>query len=235
MECLSCCEKVDSISLKNIKLVVVDLDGTLYDLSRIIRRIYELQVDFFSSEKKMSKERVTELFKDNCIFPYVTKESKSATEFFLQSGIDNKRWTRCRNEYDYIMDIVPEKTINQELISMLKLNYKVILLSSNTLQNVFRTLEKIAINKDVFDKIICSNENKNAFQKDNCLREYCLYQKINTDEVLSIGDRYQTDIMPLVKLGAIGVWLKKPKFFSSLTKDIMSLCLRSGEEYEVYI
>lgn len=72
------------------RIIIFDMDGTLYDLDDVVSMNYDMQVKFLSMKRNMSREETVSYLAENRIFPTITKESKSATELFLQIGLDKK-------------------------------------------------------------------------------------------------------------------------------------------------
>jgi FMN phosphatase YigB (HAD superfamily) len=66
---------------RRIQLIILDLDGTLYDLHDVMDFNYKLQVDFYSDFYSVSAEETICIFENHGIFPVVSEQSKSATEF----------------------------------------------------------------------------------------------------------------------------------------------------------
>ena len=103
------------------------------------------------------------------------------------------------------------------------------LVSSNTRDIIQKTLSHIKIDSCLFDTVIGSDTGfvplpftkRKAFAK--------LVSRLPSGErMLSIGDRYATDIEPMLVLGHDGVLLASPQALPQLLKDMragtLSLC-----------
>ncbi len=234
-ECLYYCEKMQSLGCDNFKLVVIDLDGTLYDLSNIIKGIYDLEVEFFSTKMMITKQETLSVFEKNQIYPYVDENAKSATEFFARSGIDINEWTKVRNAFDYIHLINTKDCVKGEEIALIKNRYRTLLLSSNTYSNISKILRKVNIESGLFDAIICSSNFEGEFSKKTCIEMFCRRVGISPNEVISIGDRLQTDIVPVAELGGAGILLYKPMYFKQVSNELIGNNIRTvGFHYQLF-
>ena len=79
------------------KIFIFDMDGTLYDLNDVVKTNYDMQVKFLCIKKRMTELEATSFLEKNHIYPVMKEDSKSATEFFLQIGLDTKEWSDYRN------------------------------------------------------------------------------------------------------------------------------------------
>ena len=85
--------------MKKYKIIVFDMDGTLYDLEDVMAMNYKTQCDFLIEKEKLSENDVGTLFASNHIYPEMRKDSRSCTEFFERRGIDKKEWNRFREDH----------------------------------------------------------------------------------------------------------------------------------------
>ena len=58
--------------MNKIKLIIFDLDGTLYNLNDVVTMNYQMQLNFYSAYTSKSKKEVIEIFEKNNIFPVMT-------------------------------------------------------------------------------------------------------------------------------------------------------------------
>ena len=212
----------------DIKLIIFDLDGTFYNLNDVVEMNYIMQVDFYSSYRGINRSETIEVFKQHDIYPNISKKSKSATEFFAKNGIPSEQWNIYRESNFNVRLINREAAISGDLISKFKNICPLILLSSNSFNNISKILDYINISTNLFEEIICS-DSKHGIREFNKKDEMALIAKnrnMNIASILSIGDRYETDIKPILELGGMGIIVEKPKdlfsIYSSLTKKDFS-------------
>ena len=220
----------------DVKMIILDLDGTLYDINDVIGNVYNYQVMFLSSKLNKTSDDIKTYFESHGIYSYVTKESKSATELFEQLGISKEEWKTYRNTHFDVKTIQKGKAVGESSIRSLGTNHILVLLSSNTMATIEKILSHIGIPKDLFFKIICSDSfsSKQGFNKKKAMEYLAAEEDIPFCSMLSIGDRYLTDIKPMTTLGGTGILLQTPKALEKVAKDIEENNLMSCNEYELY-
>jgi FMN phosphatase YigB (HAD superfamily) len=222
--------------MREIKLIIFDLDGTLYDLNDVIQMNYQMQVSFFSEITNISIEDSQKILKDNDIFPTISKLSKSATEFFFRYGISKEVWTRFREEHFDVTKINKTKAVKQEWLKEFSFLYPCVLLSSNSIKNIHQILLHIGISEDIFSTIICSDNfcDINFFNKKTAINHISELFCVESSNILSIGDRYKTDIQPIIELGGYGVQVSAPDSLQFLLADLKEDNLHSCPYYVLY-
>lgn len=220
----------------NIRMIILDLDGTLYDINDVIDSVYKYQVMFLSSKLNKEESEIETYFASHGIYPYVTKESKSATELFEHLEISKEEWKTYRNTHFDAKAIQRGKAIGESTIRSLANNHILVLLSSNTMTTIEKILSHIGIPEDLFCKIICSDSfsSKQGFNKKKAMEYLAAEEDIPFCSMLTIGDRYLTDIKPMITLGGTGILLQTPKALEKVAKDIEENNLMSCSEYELY-
>ena len=218
------------------KLIIFDLDGTLYDLMDVHGANYKMQVQFVGQQMGLSKAEATRLLNDNGVFPIITNQSKSATELFARLRLDMEKWKLYRESHFDATAIDKSKAIHEEVIRGFAHICPLVLLSSNALQNILKTLDYLGVSVKLFDTIYCSdNTPTNApFNKKQAMQIIAEKYKIDYNDIFSIGDRYQTDVVPMLELGGHGIVISKPFVLRRVLHDITREEISSNAEYEMY-
>ncbi|MBR3924125.1 MAG: HAD family hydrolase [Kiritimatiellae bacterium] len=215
-------------------LIIFDMDGTLYDLGDVMASVYETQVSFLQDRKGWSRSRAIQFMSENDVEPHVTKKSKSATELFIRMGFGREEWTEYRQAQFPISKIDPEKTPPANLLERFAQLGDMVLLTSNTIRVCEGILARIGLENNPFRKIVCSDmpEVREPFSKFHEMKR--LMGGGDHASVLSVGDRYQTDIVPALKLGGCGCLVKGPGSLGGVCGDLE--CGRPGSctEYEYF-
>ena len=213
------------------------MDGTLYDLDDVVSMNYDMQVKFLSMKRNMSREETVSYLAENRIFPTITKESKSATELFLQIGLDKKEWTEYREDHFNVFKIKKENAVDDAVIHDFANYGKLVLLTSNSYANIQRILDYLEISLDNFSEVICSDHfpYSEPFKKKMAMKYLSKKYNVSFQSVLSIGDRFSTDIQPILELGGKGILVTKPSSLNTLLSDLSLDRLQSNEDYEYYL
>lgn len=221
------------------EIVIFDMDGTLYDLSDVVSMNYNMQIQFYSKCSGKRADSVVKEFEDNNIYSFVTPGAKSATEYFARKGLDMEEWQKYREEHFDVTRIVKEKAVSDAVIRLFKERYVTLILTSNSYENVKKVLEWLGISEFNFDMIICSNFNYpyEVFCKKKAFEYISQKYGVPFFQMLSIGDRYHTDIEPLIQLGGKGIIVNRPIALELVASNLLSSDLDTnsqGGEYRYF-
>ena len=218
------------------KLIIFDVDGTLYDLDDVIVQNYKMQIDFVAAKTGKAECAIIELFEQNGIFPQVTIASKSATEFFIKSGFSRDEWNAFR-EHRFPVDAIDcAKAADLKTVSAFRQFGACVLLSSNSSATIQRILAKIGLGNELFDALVCSDRFPvdGPFNKKSAMQYLATRFDVEGPQLISIGDRFSTDVRPALEIGGTGVVVKKPSSLGALLSDMQSNNLRDCDEYEYF-
>lgn len=218
------------------KLIIFDLDGTLYDLKDVHSANYVLQVEFLQRNLGITYDEAVHQLEQNGVYPIITNKSKSATEYFARLGLDMEQWKQYRESQYDALKIDKSKAVFGGVIGRFAEICPLALLSSNALQNIVKTLDYLGISSKLFDTIYCSdNTPTNApFNKKQAMQIIAERYHVDFRNILSIGDRYQTDVVPMLELGGHGIVITKPSALQRLLLDMENDMISSNEEYTNY-
>ncbi len=222
--------------MNNLNLIIFDLDGTLYYLEDVIGMNYQMQLDFYASYTGKSKVDSELTFEQNGIYPIVNEKSRSATEFFSKSGIPAKEWNSYRERHFDVMAIHADSAVKCDVVQSLSRICPLVILSSNSSGNIYQILNHINIPVLYFEEIICSDNQYGlgAFRKKEEMRLLTNRRNIPAESVLSIGDRYKTDIEPMLELGGRGILVNGPIGVTQFSNDYCGTSPLSNKNYSYF-
>lgn len=218
------------------KLIIFDLDGTLYDLKDVHSANYVLQVEFLQCNLGITFDEAVHQLEQNGVYPIITNKSKSATEYFARLGLDMEQWKQYRERHYDASKIDKSKAVSGVVIGKFAEICPLVLLSSNSLGNILKTLEYLEIESRFFKTIYCSDNTpiNEPFNKKRAIQVIAMQYGAEYCEMLSIGDRYQTDVVPMLELGGHGVIVSAPQALNEVLRDLSDDVLSSNESYQVY-
>ena len=127
------------------------------------------------------------------------------------------------------------KAVKEEVIEEISKSYPIVLLSTNTKESISKVLERIEIDENVFKDIVCSDNHDIApFNKENAISMISIQNGCEPSRMLSIGDRYQTDIVPMLKLGGDGVVVNGPEGTSRVLSNLKNGSIERNDKYKLY-
>ena len=216
------------------RLIIFDMDGTLYDINDVMGAVYDTQVSFLRESMGWAETKAIQFLNDNEIKPHVTKDSKSATALFVKMGLGREEWTEYRQRRFPIDRIDPSRAATADQMKRFAILGDVVLLTSNTSQVCGKILARIDIAQNLFKAIVCSDTTGEDAPFDKYREMKKLIDVKTYDSIISIGDRYQTDIVPALKLGGYGCLVKAYSSIEKVCEDLESGRMVDCPDYEYF-
>lgn len=213
------------------RLIIFDLDGTLYDLNDVITSVYKSQVDFLSDYLRKPKSEIQELFAHNHIYPYKSANAASATELFENMGIDKQAWKEYKETHFDVSAIQLSHAVTEDILVRFSKFSKLMLLSSNTTNTISKILDRLRITSSLFCSVVCSDKRHGVslFNKANEMKAIIREYGLSGHDFLSIGDRFQTDIYPALTVGGDGILVNGPDSIEYIYADLCENMLHTRE------
>ncbi|MCC8051380.1 MAG: HAD hydrolase-like protein [Clostridiales bacterium] len=208
-----------------IKLIILDVDGTFYNINDVADLNFDLETQFLCDQCCISKKDAIKQLNQNGIFDSIRRESKSATEYFSQIGLPAEQWKQYRELNFNVSLINKENAITNCMICDLHNIAPLVIVSSNSEQNIRNILNFLEIDLNYFRGLYTSDNyvQGGRFSKKRVFREILDKEGLKGKNVVSIGDRYFSDIQPIEDLGGKGFLVSNKKDFTKVIKLLRDL------------
>ena len=218
--------------MKEIKLIIFDMDGTVYDMVDMVENLYEISLAYLMDHFHYSYEDAKAFLEQQHIYPYPFAGSGSSTQLFVQMGADLHHWNEYRSALFDFDRIKKENAITEEELLFFKKIAPIVLLTNNTTKNAGYVMHQIGIDMAIFDKVQCNDDLRKTVSKTSAMKQLIEEYGVQPEEALSIGDRYQIDALPMLELGGKAIIVKNPSAFRKIIGDYPDL--KNCEEYTCY-
>ena len=217
-------------------LIVMDMDGTLYDLADVAAANFEIQIEFLSKKTGLTRADAVSYFENHDVYPVVTEKSRSATELFAKEGFSLLEWNDFRKARFPIEHINTAKAASPDTVCGFRKLGACTLLTSNSFSAITAVLGKLSVPIDVFDAIVCSDryDRTTPFKKIDAMHDLLDRFSAIPEQLISIGDRFKTDIAPALALGGAGFLVNMPSGLDAVLRDIESGSPMTCKDYTYY-
>ena len=176
------------------KLIIFDLDGTLYKIPKEIDKKIEDRVnDFYAEKFDVSKEEAKNLRNK------LKKKYGTSILVFRRFGIDENEF------YEKVFgDINPKDYIKEDkkLVKMLKeINLKKVILTNSPRFFALKVLDALKIDQNVFDLIVTANDYSVVKPRKEAFLNITNYFGISPLETIVVGDEAEKNLKTAHKLG----------------------------------
>lgn len=197
-------------TLKKIRVIVWDLDGTLYSNKNLVNKLKNVYIRSYSKSHNFKEKIGRKKFLEE------EKQGKSWYEILKPIPGQTKKETILKNEHDFSKSNYLKK--DELIVSVLKqLNrkHKNIIFSNSIDHHGIQVLQKIGIDKNSNNKIFTKKFFLNSFTDAKPLGNS--FQVLNSylskehaqKSVLYIGDSLSEDIVPAKKNGFVTIFINR--------------------------
>lgn len=182
--------------IKDIKVLVWDLDGTLY------KEIPEMRKGIVADCIKLVAEaRKISFIKAKSLFLKTHENLKSSTMSLIKLGVDEEEVRKGHWFYVAQLHYLKKDKKTIKLFHQLR-NYRHILHTNSPRKVTFKKLKKLGLDKNIFEKIFTTDEMGKKIKPHPAAFQLILnYTKLKPNQHLLTGDNEGKDIVPAQKLG----------------------------------
>ena len=197
-----------------IRIIIFDLDGTFYPYSFYKEKYYAFAVQAVMELFGRKQDDAIEILNEYGIYEnYIPNKTKSLTDLVLMKGIGINEWNEYRDEHFVITGFAKTQTVKMETLINLKREFKLYLVTNDTITTTKRILKELSIDFEIFSGIYTSEDmyvQETKKEKDYIYSLIKEKNEVSFKNMLAIGDRYTVDILPLLKYGGNGILIKEP-------------------------
>ncbi len=179
-----------------LKVILFDLDGTLYTSSEVYQKFAEAAYHTYAKLKKTTVEKAKEVLERR------RKEMKKERGYevpytlaLLSVGISIEEWHKENINFFNPGDLLKKNELLKIILSKLKEKYKLAVFTNNNRIQTERILKALGIER-LFDYIFTYESYKLIKPNPEVFKKIIKELKIKPEECLMVGDRYHFDLLP---------------------------------------
>lgn len=194
--------------MNNIKVVVFDFDNTLYrnliidDWRPYCNNAIKEILSFLPT-----KEQVESIIQNQTDYSDI-----SIIKTLKKYGVSYDVWLKYRDDNLRNCDVSNAVTVANKTLEDFAKNYTLYIATFNTKKHVECLSGKLGINLSYFKDIITVDyENENS-DKSLMYTKIAALEKVKPSEMFVIGDKFETDIAPMLSIGGKGAVVETVNF-----------------------
>ncbi|MFJ6673035.1 HAD family hydrolase [Actinosynnema sp. NPDC091369] len=193
------------------RLVVFDLDGTLYPRELYTGLVLDVIGAMFVELRGEAPERAAAKVAELRELMRTEWSRTSTTSFVLANGFDVAEWREYREAHLTIADGVrPDERVVREL-ARLRAVVPIALLTNNTAGAAEAILDRLGVGVAGFTGVVSADDVGGRPKPDpGAFRVLLERFDVDAREVWGVGDRYDIDVRPLRELGGAGITVAGP-------------------------
>jgi HAD superfamily hydrolase (TIGR01549 family) len=206
-----------------IKVILFDLDGTLYKSPEIRKKFAEAAYHALAKLKNISVEEAKtmiegtrEKLKEKHGFPV------PYTLTLIRFGMPVELWHKENIKFFNPRDYLSQNGELKEMLSGLTKRCRLAILTNNNEIQAQRILEALNV-RDLFDRVFTYNTFKTMKPNPDFFKKAAKEMGVKPKECLVVGDRYSVDLIPAQDLGMQIYEVKGPDDIKKLITALLSV------------
>ncbi|MBC8359370.1 MAG: HAD-IA family hydrolase, partial [Candidatus Aminicenantes bacterium] len=191
----------------SIKVLIFDLDGTLYNNKELDIAYAEARKAFLAKKLGCPIDEAVRLFNDKKDeLSHKLQRQATGTETLRALGLKVEDWEEYNIREVNPKDFLEKDLQLKEVLKRVSSKYKLAVLTDNNEVQTIRTLEALEIREFFDDKFIFTRD-KSGILKPNSevFKKVVEAIRVRAEECVSIGDRLEIDIKPAQAIGMKGI------------------------------
>lgn len=206
-----------------IKVILFDLDGTLYKSPEIRKKFAEAAYHALAKLKNISVgdakrmiEGTREKLKQKHGFPV------PYTLTLIRFGMPVETWHKENIDFFDPRDHLSQNGELKKMLSGLRKRRRLAILTNNNETQAQRILEALKV-RNLFDRVFTYNSFKTMKPNPDFFKKAAKEMGVKPDECLVVGDRYSVDLIPAQDLGMKIYEVKGPDDIKKLITALLSV------------
>lgn len=206
-----------------IKVILFDLDGTLYNSTEVRKKFAEAAYHALAKLKDITVEEATSLIED-------TREKLKEKHGFpvpytltlVRFGMPVENWHKENIDFFDPRDYLSSNGELREMLLDLRKRCRLAILTNNNEVQAGRILQALKV-KDLFDRVFTYNSFKTMKPNPQFFKQAAKVMEVTPEECLVVGDRYSIDLIPAQNLGMQIYEVKGPDDIPKLVTALRSV------------
>lgn len=206
------------------RLVVFDLDGTLYPREAYAEQVLAVIGRMFVELRGTTPEQVEAKVAELREAMRTNWSGTSTTAFVRTNGFDVAQWLEYREAHLSIADgLWRDDDVVRELRRLREV-VPIALLTNNTRSSMRAILDRIGVGEDGFTEVVSSEDAGDTPKPDpGAFRVVLDRFAVPAERTWSVGDRVDIDIDPLRRLGGSGIAVDGPADLGAAVDHLIGL------------
>jgi len=206
-----------------IKVILFDLDGTLYNSGTVRTKFAEAAYHALAKLRKISVDEARKLIEDTR--EKLKKEHGFPVPYTLtlvRFGMPVEMWHKENIEYFDPREFLSANGELRKMLQDMKKRFKLAILTNNNEVQANRILEALNV-QDLFDRVFTYNSFRTMKPNPKTFSEAAKAMAVEPNECLVVGDRYSVDLIPAQNLGMQIYEVKGPEGIEKLVTALRSV------------
>ncbi|MCX7994179.1 MAG: HAD family hydrolase [candidate division WOR-3 bacterium] len=199
-----------------VKIIIFDLDGTLYNSTEVYQKFAEAAYYTYARIKNTDIEQAKDIIEKRR--EEMRNEKGFAVPYtlaLLSFGISIEEWHKENINYFNAGDYLKRDEGLRSILVRLKEKYKLAVFTNNNRIQTERILEALGI-KELFDYIFTYENFKRIKPDPEVFKQIIRALNFKPEECMMVGDRYYVDLLPAKEQGMEIFEVKGPEDIAHL-------------------
>jgi HAD superfamily hydrolase (TIGR01549 family) len=202
--------------------IIFDMDGTLYPRAIYMTAYFDFTFNALQNLFGLSPADARQKLQTHGINRNPVKAQGSVSRLITSMGLSIKEWNEYRDQRFDLSSLVNQNRNLSGTISEISKFVKLALVTNNTQLMTSNILRKLSIKESIFSVIVTSDNGFPLKPDTDSFSHIKRLLNVSINEIISIGDRYEVDVEPVLQLGGNGVVISTPEEITDFCEKYIS-------------